>query len=332
LILLGDPHQLPSINAGSVIRDILASGTPNHYSPAFSYLLYTYTNVEQDIFHSQEKEGMTDCMVEFRQNYRIPQNSPLEYLRQSVLKGDAEESLRLLENTGESLQRIHLPHAQALEACVKEKIEPYLRKYMEYITGRNDLNEIFPVFDSFRVLCAVRAGLCGVDHLNRLMEDFLKNIANIPHHRSLYPGKAIMITENDYGQQLFNGDVGILLYDQKERHHWSFYFRSPDADAPFRKVSPYALPKHEKAFAMTIHKSQGSEYDQVFLFLPHHHSPVLTRELLYTGITRTKRGLVIAASRDIFTASLECRTRRYSGLTEKLTFNAERSLPHGHGN
>jgi len=319
LILLGDPHQLPSVNAGSVVWDILASGAANHYSQAFSHLLSSYTDIEQSILNIEEKEGITDCVVEFRQNYRITENTPLEYLRQSIMAGNVEEALRLLENGGNLLQRIHLSTAHTLETYVKEEIGVYLRKYSQHITDGDDTDKIFHAFDSFRVLCAIHTGLFGVDSLNRLIEDSLKSSMNVPLNRFLYPGKAIMITENDYSHQLFNGDIGLLLFDQEALNHWSFYFRSPENAGIFRKVSPYSLPKHEKAFAMTIHKSQGSEYDQVFLFLPHHHFPILTRELLYTGITRTKNRLVIIASKDIFTASLVRRNRRHSGLTEKLS-------------
>ena len=332
LILLGDPHQLPSVNVGSVVRDILASGTANHYSQTFSHLLCSYTGIKQDILNIRGEEGITGSTVEFRQNYRIPEDTPLEYLRQHVMAGNGEEALRLLEDGGDLLKLIHLPTVHALETCVREKIGAYLGKYMQHITDHDDADKIFHAFDSFRVLCATRTGLSGVDFLNRLMEEFFKKGMNVPQNRSLYPGKAIMITENDYSRQLFNGDMGILLPDQEALDHWSFYFRTPENTNLFRKISPYSLPKHEKAFAMTIHKSQGSEYDQVFLFLPHHHSPILTRELLYTGITRTQKGLAIFASKDIFAASLARRNRRHSGLTEKLNLPRERSFAHGHGN
>jgi exodeoxyribonuclease V alpha subunit len=201
---------------------------------------------------------------------------------------------------------------------VKEEIGVYLRQYARHITDHDDIDKIFHAFDSFRVLCATRAGLFGVDFLNGIMEGFLKNDMDVPPNRFLYPGKAIMITENDYARQLFNGDIGILLSDPEAPDHWSFYFRTLENTNLFRKVSPYSLPGHETAFAITIHKSQGSEYDQIFLFLPQHHSPVLTRELLYTGITRSKKGLAIVAAKDIFTAALAHRNRRHSGLTEKL--------------
>ena len=332
LILVGDPRQLPAVNAGSVVWDIMASGTTNRYSPTFSHFLHTCTGVDRDILDSQGKEGISDCMVELRQNYRIRENAPLESLQQFVMEGNAEKALLLLEDTGKPVRRIYLPHARALETCVKEEIGPHLMTYMRHITAHDGVDRIFAAFDSFRVLCAIRTGLFGVESLNRVIEEFLKSKGNIPVNRSLYAGKAIMITENDYSRQLFNGDIGILLGEGKNRNHWSFYFRAPENANVFREVSPHSLPKHEKAFAMTIHKSQGSEYDEVFMFLPHHDSPVLTQELIYTGVTRAKKGLVIAAGKDIFTASLTRRTVRYSGLTEKLNPGMERSFAHGCGN
>ena len=157
--------------------------------------------------------------------------------------------------------------------------------------------------------------LCKV-HLNRLLEKYIKNTLGIHPDNPVFPGKAVMVTQNDYGQQLFNGDIGLFLPETPGNKHLSVFFR--DAAGKIRKISPYSLPEHETAFALTVHKSQGSEYDRVFLFLPEVDSPILCRELLYTGITRARKHLTICSSKEMLMTAISRKIVRHSGLTEKI--------------
>jgi len=145
----------------------------------------------------------------------------------------------------------------------------------------------------------------------------LKDLSgNIRPEEINYPGKAVMISRNDYARQLFNGDLGLMLPESGTKGRLSVFFR--DGATKLRQISPYVLPEHETAFAMTVHKSQGSEYDRVFLFLPDADSPVLNRELLYTGITRARRSLTVCGRKEILAAALSRKVSRYSALTEKI--------------
>jgi exodeoxyribonuclease V alpha subunit len=114
--------------------------------------------------------------------------------------------------------------------------------------------------------------------------------------------------------KLFNGDIGITLPDDSgEKMVWF-----PNADGGFRAIAPVRLPQHETAFAMTVHKAQGSEFDQVLVLLPDQRSRVLTRELLYTGITRTRGSVTVCASAPMLGAAIGTTTRRHSGLLARL--------------
>jgi exodeoxyribonuclease V alpha subunit len=129
----------------------------------------------------------------------------------------------------------------------------------------------------------------------------------------------LLVTRNDYQLRLFNGDIGIVHLDRSDSEHRSVkrvFFHSERG--PSRKILPMLLPEHETAYAMTVHKSQGSEFDRVILILPQKQAPVLTRELIYTGITRAMRRVEVWGSRSLFLEAAGCRIGRASGLGDAL--------------
>ena len=126
----------------------------------------------------------------------------------------------------------------------------------------------------------------------------------------------MLITTNDYNLQLFNGDMGIILPDPEEDNDLRTFFRAGDGN--LRKLNPIRLPAHETVFAMTVHKSQGSEFDNVLLVLPDRESPVLTRELIYTGITRAKERVEVWGTEDVFRLAVSRSIERSSGLRDAL--------------
>jgi exodeoxyribonuclease V alpha subunit len=171
-------------------------------------------------------------------------------------------------------------------------------------------------FEDFRILCAVRQGPFGVVALNRIVERVLKEANLIKTEGQWYSGRPIMITRNDYNLRLFNGDVGVILPDYGQDNELRAFFR--DAGGNIRKFPPVMLPEHETVFAMTVHKSQGSEFERILFILPDYDSPVLTRELIYTGITRAKKNVDIWGSEGIFRAAVSRRIMRTSGLYDAL--------------
>lgn len=171
-------------------------------------------------------------------------------------------------------------------------------------------------FDRFRVLCAHRSGPFGTAALNRYIEALLHAARRIETRHAWYPGRPVMITRNDYQLRLFNGDVGITLPAAEAGGRPRVYF--PTADGGVRGLPPFRLPAHDTVYAMTVHKSQGSEFDEVVLVLPDDHSPVLTRELLYTGLTRARSRTTVCGSEEAVRAAVARRLQRSSGLREAL--------------
>jgi exodeoxyribonuclease V alpha subunit len=152
--------------------------------------------------------------------------------------------------------------------------------------------------------------------LNALVEQILKKERLIEKNTRWYPGRPVLITSNDYHLGLFNGDVGIVLPDSQANDELRVFFLA--ADGAVRKFHPLRLPEHETVHAMTVHKSQGSEFARVLLLLPDRDVPILTRELIYTGITRAKRRVAIWGTEAVFRAAISRRIERSSGLRDAL--------------
>ena len=201
-------------------------------------------------------------------------------------------------------------------AELRERLQEVItRGYGRYL-ALDDIRERFSLFESFRILSPVREGPYGVRAMNRLAEDILHEAGLLEPGGLHYHGRPVLITQNDYTMRLFNGDIGIIINDGGDLRAC---FK--DKDGSIRKVSPLRLPAHETAFAMTVHKSQGSEFDHILFILPDRDSPVLTRELVYTAITRARDIIEIWAHDGIFAASVTRRTRRSSGLKNLLWGN-----------
>jgi len=180
----------------------------------------------------------------------------------------------------------------------------------------DDPGKSFQLLERFRMLCAVREGPYGVIALNRTVEEILRGRGLIVPGRPWYRGRPVMITRNDYSLRLFNGDVGVVLPDPAAGGDLRVFFLS--AEGMVRKFHPLLLPEHETVYAMTVHKSQGSEFDRVLLVLPDRESPVLTRELIYTGISRAREQVEIWGNEPVFRSAVARRIERTSGLRDAL--------------
>jgi exodeoxyribonuclease V alpha subunit len=169
-------------------------------------------------------------------------------------------------------------------------------------------------FDGFRLLCAHRRGRLGVSGLVTLTEQLLaQTVRGFDPRGATYLGRPVLVTRNDYGVGRYNGDVGLIV-ELEGRRMVAF----PDAEKGVRYLAPARLPPHETVFAMTIHKSQGSEFAHAMVVLPASAGPLLTRELLYTGATRAKKRLTIAGVPEVWRGAVARRVARASGLAGLL--------------
>jgi exodeoxyribonuclease V alpha subunit len=248
-----------------------------------------------------------------QKNYRFGSGGAIGIISRAVNEGDAEAVLRELHGPGGGeVARKDVPPAESLSTALEASV---LEGYRDYL-DKEDPAAALASFDRFRILCAVRRGSHGVSGVNRAVERILASHRLIAPDRTWYRGRPVMITVNDYAVRLFNGDIGITLPDPDRPDALAVFF--PAEKGGVRKVSPLRLPEHETVFAMTVHKSQGSEFDRVLLVMPPADSWVVTRELLYTGITRARESVVLWCGEESLRAAICRRIDRRSGLQQAL--------------
>lgn len=311
LIMLGDKDQLSSVEAGAVLADIC--GTQPQFSDGFRTRLVSLVGDELP----PQKEvalPMADSILLLHQSYRFTDKSGIGQLAKSVNQGDGKRALTLLND--KALPDIGLNGGH--DGIAEQAADNY-QNYLECLKREGSVDDVFAAFNSFRALCAVRGGPYGVVTLNQKIEAVLaaRNLINIRH--DYYAGRPIMVTHNDNGLRLYNGDVGLLLPDSENGGLLRACFQS--SDGVIRKIAPAMLPEHETVYAMTVHKSQGSEFDKVLLVLPKEDNLLLSRELVYTGITRARSGFELYAGNEILLAAVQRKLSRTTGLQDLLWRN-----------
>ncbi|MGV2287348.1 AAA family ATPase [Trinickia sp. YCB016] len=270
---------------------------------------------------------LTDCVIWLERNYRFGLDSPVGRLSVAIRHGDVGGALDALSIDPETPSAAALYEdagptlSERTVARLAQGFAPYAQALADALSQRTpDPAPLFDALNRFRVLCATRAGARGVDQLNTLMAAHVRRAAGVPLGvgASWFAGRPVMVTRNDYALGLFNGDIGIALPAAGAGAEGALrvYFRA--ADGSLRAVSPAALPPHDTAFALTVHKSQGSEFDHAVLVLPGTASRVLSRELVYTAVTRARRAVQVIGSRAVLSQAIATPTQRDSGLAARI--------------
>ncbi|PIE72316.1 MAG: exodeoxyribonuclease V subunit alpha [Deltaproteobacteria bacterium] len=305
LVLFGDRHQLASVEAGNLFGDICGAATGGWSTDRCRQMkLLTGYMFSPNVNASP----MDDSLIELQKSFRFREESGISKVARAIQSGKEETLTACLASRHEDF--FHYG------GCCPEEDQDWLKRFVEKeyrpVLAAGSAKEALQHFEKSRILCAVHHGNLGVHALNSQVERILaiQNRSGGQH----YQGQPVIILKNDYDQELFNGDTGILWPDASGRLQGWF----PAADGSLRRLSPHLLPLHQTAYALTVHKSQGSEFSQVLLALPERDSPVLSRELLYTGITRCKRELTIFAPTQLLLQTMKRRIKRYSGLRQAL--------------
>jgi exodeoxyribonuclease V alpha subunit len=314
LILLGDKDQLASVEAGSVLGEICARA--GRFSPAFQAKLVQLTG-EKLPEGRVAVSPLTDAIVLLRYSFRFGATSGIGALARAVNRGQSAEAVGLLaqgrySDIGWRLLADPAGLPEQLATPVVAGFAPYLHAVREQAAP----SDVFAQFNRFRVLSALRSGPFGVEALNRLCETVLHNRGLLDSRQPWYVGRPVMIVRNDYNLRLFNGDIGIALPDPNEPERVKVFFLG--SDGLLRSFAPARLPEHETVYAMTVHKSQGSEFDRILVVTPNEPSPVLSRELIYTALTRAKAEASFYGVPAVFAGAVERRLRRSSGLRDRL--------------
>lgn len=326
LVLLGDRHQLASVQPGAVLGDICRSEFMNSFSTKFRHQITALTGEtlppEAGGIETLCQLGMQDSFVELIDSYRFPEESSIGKLSRAVKAGNDTDALDLLLADGDkSVSWSDIPAPAELEKKLRDW--PGFPNYAAM--QQADADACFEILNGHRILCGLRRGPFGMARVNALLTHALSGQnKTLSARTNLQPGQTlpslvgqpVMITQNDYSLKLFNGDVGIILPDPKGRDAHRVFFRQESGD--LRDIGLALLPAHETVFAMTVHKSQGSEFDRVLLILPDQDAPLLTRELLYTAITRAREKVEIWGKKDVFRRAVKRQILRTSGLADGL--------------
>ena len=313
IILLGDKDQLTSVEAGYILGDICNTGTAIQLSKEFGKL-YAGSMGETLALKMRPRENVIqDAIVELRRNYRFKSDGGVFKLSRAINAGKVETAFEVLRNKSlRDLSWRPSPTARSLPAAIREKVTGGYQRYLQAEEPADALAKL----GEFQILCALKNGPYGVGELNRLAEQSLAEAGLLKKEGQWYRGRPVMITRNDYNLKLYNGDIGVVFPDAGANGETRVFFA--DANGQVRKFSPSRLPAHETVFAMTIHKSQGSEFGAVLLILPGDDVPILTRELIYTGLTRARDRVEIWSAESVLRAALARRASRTSGLRDAL--------------
>ena len=294
LVVLGDRHQLSSVESGSILGDICSNS-----DASFSKNLLTELREDVPVSH---KSGFNDCIITLSKSYRFESKSGIQQLADFIKNEDAVSALDLLDSEEFSDVKM-MPHT------IKESV---IQNYV--IAPFKELKSAehpFSIINKNRVLCALRVGKTGVEEWNQLSEKLLKKTYGIAHRATWYSGRPVLVTRNNKALKLRNGEVGI--YDSR-RTEVTFEDRETG-------VLPSRLNAFEPAFCLTIHKSQGSEYDHVAVVLPEGENKILSKELLYTAVTRARQSVLIVGDRKTISYCISNPTKRKSGLKQKIWGN-----------
>lgn len=346
LILLGDKDQLASVEAGAVLGDLCRAADQPRYDAATLAWLEAATGIASGSVAATHAAPIDQAIATLHVSHRFTADSGIGRLAGAVNAGDTTTAQALLAGAGGDLCWLSGADDPALDALIlghagdDASALPHrgLANYLDALHAQRPAPgadaaayaawaaDALAALNHFQLLCALRHGPLGVDGINQRVADLLHRGQRIDAGEGWYEGRPVLVTRNDYRLGLMNGDLGLCLrvpaLAPAPGMRLAVAFPaapSPRADAAaVRFIAPYRLTDVETAFALTVHKAQGSEFDHVALLLPPAASAVATRELLYTAITRARRSFTLIGGDAVIAASIARCTQRHSGLGERL--------------
>jgi len=305
LILLGDKDQLASVEAGSVFADLCQKPENGFLKETAKYVNRLMPETELPV---KDTSVLSDSVLYLTKSYRFGAESGIGKLASTVKKGmaTADDIAVLMDQSADITQeafdfsRDRLEHlAETLAGQVKK------------VRDIRDDNELLDFWKRSAWLTVLRRGPEGSRELNRLVEKILVLQRTVQPENGWYHGRPIIITRNSYSKGVFNGDLGVCVKELDGK--MSVYVES---GSEIKKLQPNRLTDYAPAYFLTVHKSQGSEFDHVNLLLPKRNTPILTRELLYTAITRARKSFHLYGDLELFAKGIQRETIRYTGLKE----------------
>jgi exodeoxyribonuclease V alpha subunit len=320
VVLVGDPYQLASIEAGTVMSDVVgpAGGPPPSGDPVATessapraVVQTLWDSLAPPVPEPTRSGGLTDRVTVLRTMRRFEGDSTIAALADAVRTGDGRRALGLLEEGAADLRWVRPDDIEQLATVTDELVE--VGRELVAASARGDGSAALNAAGRVKVLTATRRGPNGMaEWTGRIEQGVAQLVADFRPERRWHVGRPVLVTANDRVNGVFNGDTGVVVQGQEGME---VALSSGDV---LRYLAPSRLDRVETWWAMTIHKSQGSEFPHAVVALPEHQSPILTRELLYTGVTRARRRLTVVAGEEALQQAIARPLARASGLRDRL--------------
>ncbi|CBW76795.1 Exodeoxyribonuclease V alpha chain (EC 3.1.11.5) (plasmid) [Mycetohabitans rhizoxinica HKI 454] len=319
------PPAAPAPPSASAQRDLFADDNP----AVGADIVEPAPNDTARAADGAQPAALANCVVWLQTNYRFGLDSPIGQLSSAIRDGSPADALGVLDAADDRAPAHFIDDGgPAIGHAARDYIARGFARYANLLAGmlqrcESQAAALFDALNAFRVLCAVRAGPHGVDALNEWISAELRRVARLPLAPAArwFAGRPVIVTRNDYALGLFNGDIGIALPAGDGTLRVVF----EQGAGQRRSVSPAMLPSHETAFALTVHKSQGSEFERAALVLPPTFSRALSRELIYTAVTRARAQITIIGTRAVLAQAIGTPTRRDTGLSARLRYAEARA-------
>ena len=304
-IVVGDKDQLSSVEAGAFFGDLCWGVTKFGYTSQWNQIVGV---IQGDDVQQLPSHPVRDAIVVLSKAYRFGADSGIAVLAQAVRDADMQKVGNVLKNSYRDVEFIQYGSIDEIHTIIKE----YAKQHYESVAIEHNVSDAFSKISRQCIVTPFNQGPWGVSTLNSIIEKQVNPVVSEWYH-----GKIVMVTANDYNLQLYNGDIGIFINNNDEES--GVYF---PLDAGLRKINPLLLSEYVPAYTITIHKSQGSEFNTVIVLLPNdinsRWSMLLTRELLYTAITRAKEKLILYGTHDVIAYMVNNPTKRTSGIQGRL--------------
>lgn len=322
VVLLGDKDQLSAVECGNIMADLCADchlGELPIYSQAKTEQLQRLCAITQPISRGQASHfQLIDNIAFLQKSHRFDAQSGIGQLALAVNQGNVNQALRFYQQPAADLS--FYPLQEGFYSALLARVVSHYRHYLTLIAQGASATQVHEAFLSYQLLAAVREGAFGVKQLNQQIEQALVKAQLINTSARFYSGMPIMISQNDYQLKLFNGDIGIVMADDSGELKAMFV----DATGQVRAFFPSRLPRFDTVFAMTIHKSQGSEFTHTAMILPplQQVQQGINKQLVYTGITRAKQHFELIADKNVLAYAINNPIERGSGLYQQLQNSA----------
>lgn len=313
IIFIGDKNQLNPIGIGNILSDICEFKKLNTISEKNS-LFYKLTKCKIKYDKNYICNKLHNNIYILKKNYRFEKNSNIEKLAKFINSGNMIEIKNLLKSNTKNIKLINLNKKNNYLILINSLIKRYI-KTLKMLKNKKSIINIINNINKYQLICALKTGEFSVKNINKnikknlIKKQLIKNKKN-----KWYIGQPIIITKNNYNLKIYNGNIGIVLLDDKKIPNVFF----KNENNIIKKIPIEMIKYYRSAWAITVHKAQGSEFNNVGLILPNKHIPILTKKLIYTAITRARKKILIYSNKKILYKSIKFNEKRYTGLIEQI--------------